>query len=514
MNLTTEAWIPIVWADARPGSVSLCEAFKRGHEIRDLAVRPHERIAVIRLLICVAQAALDGPRDNDDWESCRLRIVPAASDYLKRWRAAFELFGGGQRFLQVSNLKKPEFSGDEEEGNSVSKLDLVLATGNNTTLFDNAGGSKRAFTAPELALMLTTFQCFSPGGRIGVAVWNGRETPGNGSSNHAPCLAGGMLHALVRGDHLLATIHKNLMSKEQVDRFYGSGSWGKPVWENSPQRLSDAEAAHNATRTYLGRLLPLARAISLGEDGESLILANGFQYESFQESGWREPTATVIARTAKGESKRVVLRASVERALWRELYALTVKEVGEKPGGPAALQHLTGDKPFDLWVGALVADRAKPLDTVESVFHVPAEMLYDTGQKVYEEGVRRAEMGEWRLRRAVVMYHNQLGDKLDRPEMKNRRQQIQSKAVAQYWTDVEQALPYLLGIAENRGKLGQPAEWYKTDWGKAVWSAMRTAYERACPHETPRQMRAYALGSRTLFSAPTEEDRSVEEDEE
>src|SRR3990172_3836575 len=69
MNLTTEPWIPIVWANGQPGTVSLCEGFAPGGEIRDLAVRPHERIAVMRLLICVAQAALDGPTDHDDWEA-------------------------------------------------------------------------------------------------------------------------------------------------------------------------------------------------------------------------------------------------------------------------------------------------------------------------------------------------------------------------------------------------------------------------------------------------------------
>ena len=42
MNLSTDAWIPIVWNDGIPGTVSLCEAFERGHEIQDLAVRPHD----------------------------------------------------------------------------------------------------------------------------------------------------------------------------------------------------------------------------------------------------------------------------------------------------------------------------------------------------------------------------------------------------------------------------------------------------------------------------------------
>src|SRR3989442_1254586 len=147
MNLTTDAWIPIVWDDGRPGSVSLHEAFERGREIQDLALRPHERIAVMRLLICIAQAALDGPEDFNNWKACRPRVAAMAVQYLKRWRKAFELFGSGQRFLQVAELKRPakkkKSNAVDDEGTSVSKLDAALATGNNTTLFDNRGGSQR-----------------------------------------------------------------------------------------------------------------------------------------------------------------------------------------------------------------------------------------------------------------------------------------------------------------------------------------------------------------------------------
>jgi len=71
MNLATDAWIPIVWRDGNPGTVSLREAFVRGGEIRDLVVRAHERIALMRLLICVAQAALDGPADDEIGERAR-----------------------------------------------------------------------------------------------------------------------------------------------------------------------------------------------------------------------------------------------------------------------------------------------------------------------------------------------------------------------------------------------------------------------------------------------------------
>ena len=106
MNLTTEPWIPANWQDGTPATVTLREAFERGSEIQDLGVRPHERIALMRLLICVAQAALDGPAELDEWESCRPQIGPAAVDYLDRWQSAFELYGKDQRFLQVPNLNR------------------------------------------------------------------------------------------------------------------------------------------------------------------------------------------------------------------------------------------------------------------------------------------------------------------------------------------------------------------------------------------------------------------------
>ena len=106
------------------------------------------------------------------------------------------------------------------------------------------------------------------------------------------------------------------------------------------------------------------------------------------------------------------------------------------------------------------------------------------------------------LRRAVTVYHKERGDNLDRPEMKNRRQQIQSHAAAQFWTDIESAVPRLMEVATAPESLGLEAEWRTTGWGRSVWRAARAAYERACPHETSRQIRAYALGIKTLLAEP------------
>jgi CRISPR system Cascade subunit CasA len=508
MNLTTDPWIPAVEFDGKAATISLRGAFERGDQIQDLAVRPHERVALYRLLICVAQAALSGPADSDEWETCQPRIAPLVIDYLARWNAAFELFGDGPRFLQVTCLEKAARAGrrndepTDRNGTPASKLDLALATGNNPTLFDNAGGSRREFKPCDLALMLLTFQCFSPCGRIGIAAWNGVPTTGNGSSAHAPCLAGNMVHAMVRADSLLESLRQNLITHEHADLIYGSGRWGVPVWERMPNSPNDRAATFNATQTYLGRLVPLTRAISIGSDRQSLLLANGIEYSPFP--AWREPSATIVTATVRGRPNRAVLGASIGKAVWRELHALTVKAIGDNTnGGAVALQNASGEDTFDLWVGGLVAKgNGKLLDTIESVFRVPPAMLGDPGQRIYAAGVETADAVSRQLRVAVSVYHRELGDRLDRPEMRGRRNQIQSSACAQFWTDTEGAVRHLLAVAANPACLGLNAEWRDTPWGSAVWRAARDAYDRACPHSTPRQIRAYALGREVLLTSP------------
>jgi CRISPR system Cascade subunit CasA len=508
MNLTTDPWIPVVWNDGTTQEATLADIFVRGHDIRDLAVRPHERIALMRLFLCIAHAALDGPGNREEWEDCLASLPAAAGSYLKQWETAFELFGESQRFLQVPNLQATK--AEEDEGNSVSKLDMALATGNNPTLFDNSGGGGRTFPPDQLALALLTFQCFSPGGTIGVALWNKQPTlgwksypkPAPGQSGHAPCLPGSMLHAFPRGANLLATIHLNLLPRDTVVTLPGITGWGRPVWEQMPSTPADEAFISNAAQTYLGRLVPISRAIRMDNDGRGLLLANGMDYPSWPEA--REVSATIIVRTVKGQPDRFTLGASLDKAPWRELHALTVKSAFMKDaGGPLALNNLAGDQPFDLWVGALVADKAKVLDTVEGVYHVPATMLASTGQQRYADGVQFAEQTAWALKRAVTRYHAEIGDKLDRPDARNRRDALQNKATFQFWTQVERELPLLLAAVQSADPLPDATAWRRSRWGRIVSQAARLAYETACPHETGRQLQAFVKGLAVLFPNST-----------
>lgn len=481
MNLTTDPWIPALRQDGKLVLFSLNDLFAQAHEIRDLAAKPHERISLMRLLICITQAALNGPEDDVDWETCRDRIQPAVREYLAKWHCAFELFGNGARFLQVPGLSPGK---ETDEGNPATKLDLALSTGNNSTLFDNAAGESRNVRQARAALNLLTFQCFSPGGRIGVARWNGADTPGKGSSNHAPCIPSSMIHAYLIGQNLHETLHLNLLTKETIQYQPGRG-WGKPIWEMPVNRLEDADAVANATLTYLGRLVPLSRAIQLREDGLTIILANALDYPIFP--AFRESTVTIVQR----KDDLGVLPASTGRSFWRQLHAITVKRKGsaDQQAGPLALVNARDNQSVTLWLGALITDKAKIEDVVEASYSLPASMLTAAGRVAYENGVRHAEEIEGVLIYAVKEYAKEL--KVISPPYEAARRH--------FWTRVEQHLSGLFMLAHN---VVSPDSIPGSPWGSAVMSAARDAYNQVCSRQTPRQIRAYALGLRCLSFTP------------
>ena len=481
MNLTTDPWIPALDTAGRRELFSLQDLFARAHELRDLAVKPHERIAVMRLLLCITQAALDGPEDEDDWAKCREEIQPKVGEYLNVWKPAFELFGDGVRFLQFDNLKPGK---DADDGNAVTKLDLALATGNNTTLFDNVAGSERTLQLARSALNLLAFQCFAPGGRIGVAKWNGKDTAGGGSSNHAPATPSSMAHTMVLGANVLETIHHNLLTKEDVSYGYGQNGWGSPVWEAPVINTGDKAAVKNATLSYLGRLVPLSRAIRLRDGGRAIILANGLDYPIYP--AFREATATVIKR----KDGKALLPTSTSRGFWRQLGAISLlRRAGEDTGGPQVLNRVSSTADTTIWVGALVTDKAKIEDVVESAYSLPPGMFTVPGRVAYERGVAHAEEREGVLMQAVKAYANSL--KVDSPAYDQARRH--------YWTRVEQHLADLLELPRHTDlSLDLP----NCAWGKAVRAATFDAYEQTCSRQTPRQIEAYALGLRKLTFRP------------
>jgi CRISPR system Cascade subunit CasA len=355
MNLIGDPWIPVLDAEGKPRQVGLRDLYEQAYTLRDLSATPPQRIALMRLLICITQAALDGPANEREWYDCRDRIVPESLRYLDARQDRFELFGE-RPFLQVPTL--------EPKHNAVcDKLDFGLAAGNNTTLYDqSAGPDGRAHDAGWLARMLLTFQCFSPGGLIGTNTWNGDET--GKTSEHAPCIEGSPLHLIIRGATVLDALHMNLLSREQVASL-PNAAWGQPIWDAMPTRPG-ALAGDEHSLGYLARLVPMPRAIHLAPDRGTFTLAAGVSYTKLP--GYREPSTTVVVR-GKGAKERLShLNINLDKHPWRELGAVLALD-SDGAGGPRVLDHLrslpTDDREIDIWTGGLAADKGKILDVAE-----------------------------------------------------------------------------------------------------------------------------------------------------
>ncbi len=67
MNVAFDPWIPVATAAGERILVSLRDVLTEGEKFSDLAARPHERVSLMRLFLCVAHAALDGPKNYLEW---------------------------------------------------------------------------------------------------------------------------------------------------------------------------------------------------------------------------------------------------------------------------------------------------------------------------------------------------------------------------------------------------------------------------------------------------------------
>jgi len=499
MNLIHDPWIPVLFGDGRHELVSLDTLFRDSDRIRDLSATPPQRIALMRLLICIVQAALDGPENEEDWLDCRLRIVPAACDYLETRVAKFDLFGPNP-FLQIGDL---EVTAGKDNDKAVDKLALELAHGYNNALFDNGTCAEgRVFPNRWKGVNLLTFLNFCPGGKVGQAVWKG--VPSSDSTFAAPCLD--IAHTYVLGATILETIHYNLLTKNGQSTGIVSRpmAWGAPVWDVPPAGPRDADAMHNALQTYLGRLVPLSRLIRLQKKREGRRCIVGplpQKYKLERLPLYREPAATI--KTSKGGAM-YYLNPSPDKHIWRELGAILSLSADEKENvwGPCVLgrikqlHHLFGNDVFSIWVGGLATGKsaAKLADALEWTFTLNMELLGDTSLRIYQTGVDLANTGATVLRSAAKTYWLKLQqtEHVNMKEFSKRIQPVLAKVELQYWSLLDNQYQTLIEIASDNSR------GLNSGWSQIVTAAMREAYVFACPHKSPRQIQAYAQGLRGL----------------
>lgn len=461
MNLGFDPWIPVAMADGTQRNVSLADVFREGHQMADLAARPHERIALMRLLVCVTQAALDGPNDEDDWPEAAKQLPAAAAAYLEKWRDRFELFGDGPRFLQVRAGEMSEFE--------ASKLLFERASGNNPTLFDHEGGSTRGLTPAEFALALLCFQNMS-------------ASIGAGYTGKSPCLDRHFLQTWLIGANLLETILANGVDRATAERMFPAG-FGRPVWEGDLS-FGDPEFERNTTRSFLGRLAPVTRQVWLNENGLSFELAKpGLSHPTFEE--YREAAATILTRSKTTGEERFLLAADLRKQPWRDLQHIVEARENGKTSRPLPLQR-SEVAPFRrLWLGALITDgKGKYEDAVEAVYDVPRELLSEDRQPIYAQGIEFANAWRARLGKAVASYASQLKAEPD-----------YARAERHFWNALDQRVTELFDVVRDVSVLNGKTFWEAdAPWTRSVRRAAHDAYRFACPQETPRQIQAFAVG--------------------
>ncbi len=488
MNLVDQPWIPVIFPDGRTTSVSLMDLFQQAGEIRDLAVNPVQRIALMRLLICITQTTLDGPEDEEDWYRCRGKITAAATDYLAKWHHAFEL-RGKSAFLQI-----PELECREKGDKSLLALDCRSPYGGSSTMLfarDLAHKDSNSNDA-QTALSLLTLLNFSTGGKVGQSVWNGIQY--SDATFAAPCIKAA--HTFIRSDTLLGTLYFNLLTKHGQSNGVSklpNCRWGRPVWEHFPKDVGDSQAFDNASESYLGRLVPLSRFVRIGVGNNERCII-GPSHKSFKIEGLplhREPSLTVM-QNKKGEPYSLPLNAS--KHIWRELGS--VLALRDTPAGQQAALSLRVVRQFpdlfpeeqvDVWVGGLEvgATAAKLSDMVEWVVNLPIGLFQESSLLQYEAGVALADRGSAKLKLAVLEYWSFF--------KKDPRKISYDKAFACYWHCLDSNCTELISTANSSNH-----ESLDSAWHPIVCSAMETAYDRDCPHISPRQIQAFVKGRNKL----------------
>ncbi|MDH0351552.1 type I-E CRISPR-associated protein Cse1/CasA [Aeromonas caviae] len=345
-NLIDEPWIPV----ADKGRVGLKDIFTHP-EYRTLGGNPVQKVAILKLLQAITQAAAT-PQDMDAWQQLGWQgMADRACSYLAQWHDRFYLYGP-EPFLQMPAIAKA----------AVKSFGTVLpdvATGNTTVLTQSQ--TEKSLDDGERALLLLTQMGFALGGKKtdnSVVLTPGYPGKSNGNSKPSTGKPGpsvahmGLLHNYCLGTSLLESIWLNLFTDAEIaDLTVYPFGLGTPPWEQMPEG-EDCHIANQLKGSLMGRLVPLCRFCLLADEG--LHYSEGIAHSNYKE-GVFDPS---VAVDISGKEPKVRW-ADPERRPWRELTSLLgfIRQGGRSLDcyqlKLALLKARTQDAPFAIWSGGL-----------------------------------------------------------------------------------------------------------------------------------------------------------------
>ena len=468
-NLIEENWIPVLMKDGNNQLVSLGELYEKSDEIADLSLNPYERVAIMRLLICITMAALNENdlADEMSWRNALSKIKPSVAQYLSKWHNKFNLFGPNA-FMQPDDLSVKK----ESDKSEIVKLFPHFSSGNNGTLYDHG----TVISYENIPIGMLVYLNYSAGGQHSKCFWGGVET--SSSVSAGPAREKSMLQIYAGGDSLLKTIWLNIITDEMI-KTLPQPIKGRPIWELPNLSRSSVENS-GAENSVLGRLVPLSRVMKFTKGVTMFPLGEGIKYAPLPIA--RECMAAVRLKEDHGEQVMTYVSASSNEMPWRNLHAiLSMKD----KCGSLTLRHVLNmqNDSFSIWCGGLEANKAKDVAAVEWSFADDTSILGADELSVYENGILLAKrVSQEKLYIAAKEYSTAMC--LD--GVNAILQPMQFK----YWDLLEKSQSILLQVA---GK-----EINANEWRLVVNKTAKAALDFACPHQSGRQLEAYVRALKKL----------------
>lgn len=475
-NLIDEPWLPIVDV----GRVSLRQVFSEP-AYRALGGNPVQKIALMKLLLAIAQAACT-PEDEAQWQALGAAgLTQRCLAYLEQWHDRFYLYGD-QPFLQM-----PAIAGAQIQSYGAVQPDI--STGNTTVL--NHAQLERPLGDADKAVLLVVLMAFALGGKktdnsiVLTPGYPGKSNDKGKSSTGKPGPAVahmGLLHSFILSQDLWHSLWLNLLTTERIAaaKAFPAGV-GTAPWERMPTGEACTTAQH-LQQSLMGRLVPLCRFCLLQDEG--LHYSEGLAHADYN-GGMADPTAAVDYAGKKARA----LWANPDKRPWRELTALLGLFSQQKNRGFQCWQvdvglqraHIASPR-FAVWSGGLrVSSNAGEQyasgsdDFVESQFWLDSDTLGDIWfAQLQAEMTALDELAKVIYGCVMGYFKAQLVD----------GKKMAEHATHHFWQLCERDAQSLFDHCEHapmRRRLRQRFAGYA-----------QQAYDRYCPHDTARQLDAWA----------------------
>jgi len=478
-NLIDEPWIPI----ADVGRVSLGQLFGNA-EYRALGGNPVQKIALMKLLLAIAQAAAT-PDDDTGWQALgEADLAGSCQAYLAQWHQRFYLYGDDP-FLQMPAIARAQVK-------SYGTVLAEIATGNTTVL--SQGQQERALDDADKALLLVTQMGFALSGKKtdnSVVLSPGYSGKQNDKGKPASGKTGpsmgfmGLLHSFVQGETLHQTLKLNLLTQQDIAQsaLYPAGL-GQAPWQLMPQG-EYCDTARRHQQSLMGRLVPLSRFCLLADSG--LHYSEGIAHPDYKDGGI-DPT---VAINRKGKDPKV-LWVNPGKRPWRELTSL-LGFLAAARGEFDCLQlrcatarARTQGGLFAIWSGGLrVSSNAGEQyvsgddDYVESIAWLHADDLDDHWYINLTAEMTALDALARQLYACVLGYYKaQLVD----------GKALAEQATALFWQLCERHAQNLFDHCDK----GEENRLARYALRKTFAANLHTAFDQLCPNQTARQLDAWA----------------------